>query len=66
MAFTSTGNQWDPARSPAGQAMLSNGEMALLEENHYETLRCLKWGKIYGIISEEAYQNQKVEVLSRM
>ena len=35
-------------------------------ENHYETLMCLKFGRIYGVITEDDYESGKADVLTRL
>jgi hypothetical protein len=32
-------------------------------ENVYETLKCLKWGMRYGLISRERYEEKKSDVV---
>ena len=35
-------------------------------ENHYETMVCLKYGRLYGVISLEAYESGKADLLARL
>jgi len=36
------------------------------QENHFETLMCLKYGRLYGVITPDAYESGKVDLRSRL
>lgn len=38
-------------------------EQSAIRDDLRETLRCLKWGKLYGLISEEAYETGKEKII---
>ena len=50
----------------AEQVEVSPPNPSLARENHDETLVCLKYGRLYGVISPEAYEAGKADLLTRM